>query len=453
MAVYFVTGTLGCGKTLCTVGKIRDYLEQGRRVATNLDINLAALTKRDSRVSITRVPDKPKLYDLEALGLGCEESNESKYGLLLLDELGTWFNARNWNDKSRLAVIDWFLHARKKHWDIFFIVQNIDSLDSQLVQALCEHLVVCKRTDRLNIPFVGKTLKVLGFSGTLPKVHVAKVYYGKSQSAMLVDRWWYRAKDLYPAYNTDQIFDDDSCGINTVLPAYYVNNIALIETHQKEITRLSQSAIQVTPAAGLDKRIVIAVVSMLVVFFGYRSYYKIDGFKSMTFAKSAVASPVVKNESPLPVQPKEPIVKPSVSSPVFPVSANAKPLTPVSEEWRISSWVVNVKSGKYIYTVTDTLKHMRFIDASACILDSYKQPSCLVDGEVVTMFTGRKLDKKPNQISKPVLPASTAKNLITSALPNSDTMTVTVKDKDKDEKPKCVIKSVMTDEELKACST
>lgn len=120
MAVYFVTGTLGCGKTLCTVGKIRDYLEQGRRVATNLDINLEAFTKPDSKVSILRVPDKPTLYDLQGIGLGCEESDESKYGLLVLDELGTWFNSRNWRDKGRGEVIDWFRHARKLHWDIFF---------------------------------------------------------------------------------------------------------------------------------------------------------------------------------------------------------------------------------------------------------------------------------------------------------------------------------------------
>ncbi|MFK4136821.1 zonular occludens toxin domain-containing protein, partial [Pseudomonas luteola] len=37
MAVYFVTGKLGSGKSLVAVGKIRDYMIAGRRVATNLD--------------------------------------------------------------------------------------------------------------------------------------------------------------------------------------------------------------------------------------------------------------------------------------------------------------------------------------------------------------------------------------------------------------------------------
>lgn len=275
MAVYFVTGTLGCGKTLCTVGKIRDYLGQGRKVATNLDINLTALCKPDSKVSITRVPDKPNLRDLEAIGLGCEESDESKYGLLVLDELGTWFNSRNWRDKERLDVVDWFLHARKKHWDIYFIVQNIDSLDGQLVNALCEHLVICKRTDRLTIPIIGPILKTLGIQAVLPKIHVAKVYYGQTTSAMAVDRWWYRAKELYAAYNTDQIFDDESCGVNTVLPAYYRNNIQLITEYNGKIKALTcDSKSAQLPAGGFLKLSVSACFCLLMIGLSVRSYAK-----------------------------------------------------------------------------------------------------------------------------------------------------------------------------------
>ena len=209
MAVYIVTGKLGSGKTLCTVGKIRDYLEQGRRVATNLDLNLVNMLSETSKQSVLRLPDKPRVEDMQALGDGCEESNESKYGLIVLDELGTWFNSRNWRDKERLSLIDWFLHARKHHWDIFFIVQSIDSLDGQLVNSLCEHLVVCKRTDRLSVPIIGSFIRSIGFDKVFPKVHVAKVYYGSTESSMAVDRWWYRGKDLYNCYDTDQKFSDD----------------------------------------------------------------------------------------------------------------------------------------------------------------------------------------------------------------------------------------------------
>jgi hypothetical protein len=279
MAVYFITGKLGCGKTLCTVGKIRDYLEQGRRVATNLDINLTAFTKHDSMAYVTRVPDKPSLRDLEIIGEGCEESNEDKYGLLVLDELGTWFNSRNWRDKERLDTIDWFLHARKKHWDIFFIVQNINSLDDQLVSALCEHLVICKRTDRLSIPIIGPILKTIGFTKVLPKIHVAKVYYGQSVTSMPVDRWWYRGKDLYSAYNTDQIFDDESHSVHSVLPAYYRNNVALINHHQIKIKKLTPDLKIGQPPAGLSLKMGASVFFAFIFFLvSYRTYAKYQDF-------------------------------------------------------------------------------------------------------------------------------------------------------------------------------
>ncbi|KFC51102.1 zonular occludens toxin, partial [Halomonas sp. SUBG004] len=43
MAVYVVTGKLGAGKTLVAVGKIKDKLNHGCKVATNLDLNLDKL--------------------------------------------------------------------------------------------------------------------------------------------------------------------------------------------------------------------------------------------------------------------------------------------------------------------------------------------------------------------------------------------------------------------------
>lgn len=247
MAVYFVTGKLGSGKTLCAVGKIREYLQQGRRVATNLDINLNAMMPLSDKQTIIRLPDKPRLADMQLIGRGCEEGNEERYGCLVLDELGTWFNSRNWRDKERLPVIDWFLHARKLHWDIYFIVQDVDSLDGQLVNSLCEHLVCCYRTDRLSIPFIGPILNWIGFNKILPKIHIASVYYGQSKSSLRVARWVYRAKDLYSSYDTDQIFSDDENidvktgnvddmrACYTVLSSNYANRVQLIETLQKEM--------------------------------------------------------------------------------------------------------------------------------------------------------------------------------------------------------------------------
>ena len=131
MAVYFITGKLGSGKTLAAVGRIRDYLGEGRRVATNLDLNMPELCNNTrSRRSVIRVPDKPRVQDLEAIGAGCEGYDEDRFGALVLDELGTWFNTRNWRDPERKPIIDWFLHARKQRWDVYFIVQDINQVDN-----------------------------------------------------------------------------------------------------------------------------------------------------------------------------------------------------------------------------------------------------------------------------------------------------------------------------------
>ena len=213
MAVYFVTGKLGAGKSLAAVGRIREYLQQGRRVATNLDLYPEKMLKAGARrVDITRLPDKPRVEHLDALGpgdpeaAGEDEYSEERFGLLVLDELGSWFNSRSWNDKGRADVIEWFLHARKRGWDVLFLVQDLDAVDKQLRGSLCEHLVICRRLDRLPIPLVGALAKVVGLRVTLPRVHVGTVYYGDSAAGFKVDRWWYRGRDLYSAYRTKQVF-------------------------------------------------------------------------------------------------------------------------------------------------------------------------------------------------------------------------------------------------------
>ncbi|HRB97970.1 MAG TPA: hypothetical protein PKY67_09710 [Nitrosomonas sp.] len=51
------------------------------------------------------------------------------------------------------------------------MAQHIDMLDKQLRNAVVEHLVVCKRLDRVKIPFIGSLLQIAGFSGKFVKLH------------------------------------------------------------------------------------------------------------------------------------------------------------------------------------------------------------------------------------------------------------------------------------------
>lgn len=219
-----VTGKLGSGKSLSMVDKIKSYLEQKRMVATNLDLHLEKLISpwnTDSRVM--RLPDKPVVDDLEALPSPYTgKYDENKTGILVLDECGTWFNTRKFNDKTRQPLIDKLLHIRKAGWDVYFIVQHIDMIDKQVREGLGEHIVYCQRMDRLAIPLITGMAKFMGFKIRPPKIHLANVKYGSGQYAPIVDRWFYNGSQYYNAYDTRQVFGANDCAIHSVLPPYTV---------------------------------------------------------------------------------------------------------------------------------------------------------------------------------------------------------------------------------------
>lgn len=242
MSVFIVTGKLGNGKTLVTVGRIRDALRAGLRVVTNLDLDLVSMFGPMARdVDVVRIPDKPSIEDLEAIGKGCEGGyDESKFGILVLDECGTWFNSRNWQDKSRKAVNDWFLHARKLRWHVYLIIQDIGMLDSQARDAIGELLVRCRRLDNIRVPLIGGLVKSLtGIRLTLPRIHRAKVSYAADD--ILYDVWTYRGTDLYSCYQTDQIFlHDYPHGPYSLLSPWHIKGRYRVPMNWRNIVRITK---------------------------------------------------------------------------------------------------------------------------------------------------------------------------------------------------------------------
>ncbi len=79
-------------------------------------------------------------------------------------------------------------------------------MDKQARLALAEHVVYCRRSDKLNIPFVGSIMNLVsGARFSLPKVHFGIVKYGDNVNSITVDKWIYTGKSLYSAYNTKQV--------------------------------------------------------------------------------------------------------------------------------------------------------------------------------------------------------------------------------------------------------
>lgn len=222
MAVYAITGKLGSGKSLVSVGRIFDYLRQGKPVATNLNLDLSKLFSARCKFNYTRLPDFPTVRDFEAIGKGTESYDESKNGLIVLDECGVFFNSRDWQTPERQEVIKWLLHSRKLGWDVILIVQDVAIIDKQIRLALVEHVGICKRADRMGVPFIGALFGLLGFKLRLPRVHVCSVKYGLDLHALVVDRWFYRGTFLQNGYDTKQVFSQlTSPALHSVLSPWH----------------------------------------------------------------------------------------------------------------------------------------------------------------------------------------------------------------------------------------
>ncbi len=227
MAVYIVTGKLGAGKTLLVVMRILAYLKQRRRVAVNIDVKMDKLCQRDNRHSrLVRLPDLPSADDLIGLGMGHETYDEEYFGGIFLDEAGVWLNSRDWNSGGRTDLLKFFLFLRKRRWDLWLCVQNVNVIDKQIRESIAEHVVYINRWDRMKLPFpFGFLLTVLSlgiFRGRLPKMHQAIVKYGAKFNSPKVEDWFYRGEEFYDFYDTTQEYNKDyDKGAYSMLPPGY----------------------------------------------------------------------------------------------------------------------------------------------------------------------------------------------------------------------------------------
>ncbi|MEK6805322.1 MAG: zonular occludens toxin domain-containing protein [Pseudomonadota bacterium] len=191
--IYVITGHLGSGKTLLAVELAFQYLREGRRVASNITLNPEYALSWKSRASPLKLPYIPTVEHFETIGQGYEgDYDENKFGLVLLDEAGTWLNSRDWNDKDRRGLFTWITHARKKGWDVALIVQDYESMDAQIRRSVTELFVSCSRLDRVKIPYLPIRM---------PRIHMATARY-KSEHGPKYKTWQTRGTDLFKAYDT-----------------------------------------------------------------------------------------------------------------------------------------------------------------------------------------------------------------------------------------------------------
>jgi hypothetical protein len=169
--IRLVTGKPGHGKSYYAVRAIRNALDDGKWVATNVGLSegwadVMARTNWARRLVPGRCERMARAYEARLLvthdlhevarlrlpGCGrCEACRDARpcrregRGLLVLDEAHGWLNARTWDQThdgravakheavaQRLAVVGLFTQHRKLGWDVLLITQAAGNLDSQV---------------------------------------------------------------------------------------------------------------------------------------------------------------------------------------------------------------------------------------------------------------------------------------------------------------------------------
>jgi len=228
MTDYAVTGKKRSGKGLFCAGIIRDALASGKRVATNMDIWPEKMLPVTNRATFYRLPDCPTAEELEAIGLGYEgdDIDDEKNGVIILDEASKYFNARAYQDKTRQPMLDWLIHSGKLRWDVYYQMQGLSQVDKQIRETQVEYHIGVKNTRMWPIPFVTPIMSIFGFNVRFPRLNIGIIKQGCERDSLVVGRKYFRSKDIFQAYDTEQKFLDRNhpmaTGFHTVLSPWHV---------------------------------------------------------------------------------------------------------------------------------------------------------------------------------------------------------------------------------------
>jgi len=226
-APVYISGPIGASKTSTMVSLMIDYLNEGRPVATNIDVfpeRMYGLTDIGKSMPIIRIPDEPRSSDLKALGLAFDIKkfghNTNLNGGLFYDEAGLSLNSRQWAHSDRADMEKVARMMRKLHWNLFIAVQDLDSIDKHIFNSTCRSIGWCTDSDAMlgasgNLFFTVLLfpLKLLfrffcRFILKTPKLHFCSFYSGKSITNGLPQEKYTFTGRVYDGYDTDQLYSN-----------------------------------------------------------------------------------------------------------------------------------------------------------------------------------------------------------------------------------------------------
>lgn len=237
MAVTLVTGALGAGKGLyCSMLACQAY-RNGRRVASNYPLDMEKLSPHGTD-PLSVIPKQFTYQDLINLGRGCPDDEFENMGILLIDEISLFLNARTFKDAERLKFLDWFVHSRKYGWDVYCQVQASFMLDKQIVDGVAEFVIELSRLDSLRLPFITAFMefvfpKEFGAmakrKSLLPHIVKYRRYLLKEKGRRTpIEKGNFRAKDYFGVHDTLSTFgsDADCQGAYSLLPAKQLRSMS-----------------------------------------------------------------------------------------------------------------------------------------------------------------------------------------------------------------------------------
>jgi zona occludens toxin (predicted ATPase) len=149
MTIYLYSGTPGSGKSLHATMRIKDSLDFKKPVIANYPLNdnvkgYECFTyKNNEELTPEYLTDYAREY------WEGKRFKEDRI-LLVLDECQLLFNSREWNNKDRMAWLEFFSQHRKMGYEVLFVAQFDRMVDRQ-IRSLIEYEYVHRKLGNFGI--------------------------------------------------------------------------------------------------------------------------------------------------------------------------------------------------------------------------------------------------------------------------------------------------------------
>jgi len=205
--ITLYSGTPGSGKSLHLAREVSKYLKTYKKaVIANFPINMEHVTKQGRRKAASFHYWKNKDLTVSRLVAYAKDNHTAgKEGqtLLVIDEAGIMFNARDYGTSDRTSWIEFFMTHRHYGFNIILVAQNDRLIDRQ-IRAFIEYDVKHRKANNF------KTIGLLLSLFQIPLFVAVRYWYGMRERCD-AEFFCYRKRDA-KLYDTMMLFSEDDFG-------------------------------------------------------------------------------------------------------------------------------------------------------------------------------------------------------------------------------------------------